>query len=235
VAFERRFLLELPFGICAGVSLPDGDFPLPAALHPGEETLALTLPAARRVSWVGGRVALRAALAAAGIDAPDAILATPRGAPLLPPGAVGSVSHKRSVAVALAALAATPTVTVGIDVEEIRTLRTDIAKRVLTSDEHATLAALSADGPARDAAVLLRFSAKEAIYKALDPWVQRFVAFEEAIVERASDGVLSARLALVRGEGPFSVELHDARGAGDDGLVLVAARVSRPHVDGAVG
>ena len=31
------------------------------------------------------------------------------------------------------------------------------------------------------------------------------------------------------GEGPFSVELHDARGAGEEGLLLVAARVTRPR------
>jgi len=221
VAFERRFLLDLPFGTCAAVSLPDGDFPLPAALHPGEGTFALALAPARRVSWIGGRLALRAALDAAGIEAPDAILSSPRGAPLLPPGAMGSVSHKRTIAVALVARATTPVTTIGIDVEEIRPLHADIARRVLTSEE---LAHLPSDGPARDAAVLLHFSAKEAIYKALDPWVQRFVAFEEAIVTRAP---LAARLALTRGEGPFSVELHDARGAGDEGLILVAARIGR--------
>jgi enterobactin synthetase component D len=226
VAFERRFLLELPFGICVGVTLPEGDFALPAALHPDEGTFALALPGPRRAGWVGGRIALRAALRAAGVEAPAAILATPRGAPLLPPGAVGSVSHKRTIAVALVAPAATPAVTVGIDVEEIRPLRTDIAPRVLTPDE---MAQLPADGPARDAAVLLRFSAKEAIYKALDPWVQRFVAFDEATVTRAADGTLSARVALARGEGPFSVEVHQATAVhtpGAEELILVAARVA---------
>jgi 4'-phosphopantetheinyl transferase EntD len=160
---------------------------------------------------------------AAGLEAPDAILATPRGAPLLPPSAVGSVSHKRTIAVALVARAATPPAAIGIDVEEIRPLHVDIARRVLTPDE---LAGLPPEGPARDAAVLLRFSAKEAIYKALDPWVQRFVAFEEAIVAPTPDGALTARLALTRGEGPFTVELHDARGGDAPDLFLIAARVS---------
>ena len=45
-------------------------------------------------------------------------------------------------------------------------------------DERAALAAL--DPAARDAEVLFRFAAKEAIYKALDPWVQRLVSFQEA-------------------------------------------------------
>jgi 4'-phosphopantetheinyl transferase EntD len=231
VAFERRFLLELPFGTCVAVSLPEGDFPLPAALHPGEGAFALALPGPRRASWIGGRIALRAALAAAGLEAPDAILATPRGAPLLPAGVIGSVSHKRTIAVALAARAGAPaaraaasTATVGIDVEEIRPLRTDIASRVLTPDE---LADLPADGAARDAAVLRRFSAKEAIYKALDPWVRRFVGFEEASLTWAADGTVAARLTLARGEGPFSVEVHDVRTPGADALILMAARIAR--------
>ena len=72
VSFERRFLLELPFGSCAGVSLPAGEFELPAALHPEEAAFALTLPEARRAGWVGGRVALRAALEHARVEAQGA-------------------------------------------------------------------------------------------------------------------------------------------------------------------
>jgi len=228
LAFERRFLLDLPFGACVGVSLPaDGAFDLPDCLHPVEAAFARARPEARRPGWVGGRVALRAALAAVAVEAPEPMLSTPRGAPILPPGAVGSVSHTRTIAVALCARESDPRVTVGIDVEDLRPLRTDIAPRVLTPDE---LAVIPASGPARDAAVLLRFSAKEAIYKALDPWVNRFVGFDEAIVARAEGGALTARLALTRGEGPFSVELHDARLPGEAGLVLIAARVRAADV-----
>ncbi len=223
MAFERRFRLELPFGICVGVSLPEqGAFELPAALHPAEAAFARALPEARRAGWVGGRVALRGALAAVGVEAPEAMLSTPRGAPLLPAGAVGSVSHKRTIAVALCARAADPRATLGIDVEDLRPLRTDIASRVLTSDE---LAVLPADNPARDAAVLLTFSAKEAIYKALDPWVHRFVGFQEASLAREPDGALTARLALTGREGPFAVELHHASLAEEPEALLVAARV----------
>lgn len=228
MAFERRFALELPFGICVGVSLPaDGAFELPEMLHPGERAFGRALPEARRAGWVGGRIALRAALAAVGVEAPEPMLSSPRGAPLLPSGTVGSVSHKRQIAVALCARAADPRATVGIDVEALRPLRADIAPRVLTPDE---LGGIPAGGPERDAAVLLRFSAKEAIYKALNPWVQRFVAFHEATVARAADGALTGRLALAGGEGPFAVELHHAQVAGEAGLVLVAARVRAADV-----
>ncbi|HTB58192.1 MAG TPA: 4'-phosphopantetheinyl transferase superfamily protein [Polyangia bacterium] len=231
MAFERRFLLDLPFGICVGVALPeDRAFELPEVLHPVEAAFARARPEARRAGWVGGRVALRAALAAVGVEAPEPMLSMPRGAPLLPPGAVGSVSHKRALAVALVAREADPRATVGIDVEDLRPLRTDIASRVLTPDE---LAVIPSSGLERDAAVLLRFSAKEAIYKALDPWVHRFVGFHEASVARAPDGALTGRFALAGGEGPFSLELHQAAVADEGEIILVAARVraaeAAPH------
>ena len=223
MAFERQFVLELPFGTCVGVSLPaDGAFELPAGLHPVETAFARALPEARRASWVGGRVALRAALAAIGVEASEPMLSTPRGAPILPAGAVGSVSHKWTIAIALCARESDPRATIGVDVEDLRPLRTDIASRVLTSEE---LALLPPEGLARDAAVLLAFSAKEAIYKALDPWVHRFVGFQEASLACAVDGSLTAGLALAGGEGPFSVELHQARLENEAALILVAARV----------
>ena len=150
------------------------------------------------------------------------ILSTPRGAPALPSGYVGSVSHKRELAVAIVARAEpTPRTTLGIDVEIPRPLRTDIATRVLTDDERAALAGL--DPAARDAEVLFRFAAKEAIYKALDPWVQRMVSFQEVEIVAAPGGGRHARLALPVGEGPFRVELHDAS---DEGLVLVVAAIT---------
>jgi enterobactin synthetase component D len=225
VAFERRFARELPLGTCLGISLPAIDsnadaFELPQVLHADEAAFARGLSPARRAGWVGGRVALRAALAAIGVDAPAPILATRRGAPVLPAGAVGSVSHKSDLAVALVARAAVPVATLGIDVEVVRSFKHDIGRHVLTADERA---ALPPAGPARDAELLRLFSAKEAIYKALDPWVQRFVSFQEATVTRAPDGDLRASLALAQGEGPFAVELHDAS---EGAVILIAARAT---------
>jgi enterobactin synthetase component D len=229
VSFVVRFQRELPTGVCVGVSLPDDPgFAPPPALHPGEAAFVHASPAARRASFIGGRLALRAAIAALGAETGDAaapsspILSTPRGAPALPPGFVGSISHKREIAVAIAARAEpTPRTTIGIDVEIPRPLRVDIAPRVLTADERAALAVL--DPAARDAETLFRFAAKEAIYKALDPWVQRLVSFQEVEIVTGPDGRRRARLALARGEGPYRVELHDISA---DGLVLVVASVT---------
>jgi 4'-phosphopantetheinyl transferase EntD len=228
MSFAVRFQRELLAGVCVGVSLPQAEgFALPPGLHPDEAAFVHASPAPRRASFVGGRVALRAAMAAvaggaAGEAALPAILSTPRGAPALPPGFVGSVSHKRELAVAIVARAApTPRTTLGIDVEIPRALRTDISTRVLTAGERAAIADLTP--AARDSEVLFRFAAKEAIYKALDPWVQRLVSFQEVEIGGAPGGRRQARLALARGEGPFSVDLHDAS---DDGLVLVVASVT---------
>jgi len=223
MSFAVLFRRELTAGVCVGVSLPSGDgFATPAELHPDETALAHASPAPRRATFIGGRVALRAALAALGAETDTPLLSTPRGAPAMPPGFVGSISHKREVAVALAARAEpTPRTTVGIDVEIPRSLRTDIAPRVLTPAERAAIADL--DPAARDAEVLLRFAAKEAIYKALDPWVQRLVSFQEVEIVTGGDGRRRARLALAHDDGPFDVELHDAS---DDRLVLVVATVT---------
>ena len=220
--FER----DLPAGRCVAVSLPEADdFAAPPSLHPDEAAFVHSSPPARRRTFIGGRVALRAALASLGAGADEtaaAILSTPRGAPAMPPGFVGSVSHKRELAIAIVARAEpTPRTTIGIDVEVARPLRADIAPRVLTPDERAALSHLA--GEARDLAVLLRFAAKEAIYKAVDHWVQRLVSFQEVEIVPAPGGGLRAHMSLTRGEGPFAVVLDEVRA---DGLVIVVAAVT---------
>jgi enterobactin synthetase component D len=212
-----------PFGVLATVALPEGfTDPPPPGLHPEETAHAASLAPARRTSWVGGRVALRAALEALGATPDAPLLGTPRGAPCLPEGFVGSISHKPGLALALAARAAEPRRTLGVDLELVRPLRVDIAGRILTTAELAALAGLS--GEARDREVLRRFAAKEAIYKALDPWLGRYVEFKEATVTHGADGAMTAALSLPAADGPFQVELHDSSA---DDLLIVAARISR--------
>jgi 4'-phosphopantetheinyl transferase EntD len=151
---------------------------------------------------VAGRLALRAALEDLGLGGAP-LLATDRGAPLVPEGALGSISHKRTLAVAVAA-PRTPGLQLGVDLEEDAPLRFDISRRVLTTRELDELAQLTP--PARDRAVLLRLSAKEAIYKALDPFVRRYVSFQEAEVFPDDRG--GGRVAVSVPEGPFAAELR---------------------------
>jgi len=172
--------LVSPHGTIVLVSLDD-DSALEAALlalPAPERAHAATLGPIRRRELVTGRTALHAALG--DLDTP--ILSDDRGAPILPAGWVGSISHKGALAAAIAAPAGAGWL--GIDLEHAAPPRLDISRRVLTPREQALLADLDGDGRGR--AVTLRFSIKEAIYKAIDPHLRRYVAFTE--VELDLDG-----------------------------------------------
>jgi phosphopantetheine--protein transferase-like protein len=167
-----------------------------------ERALASALTTPRRVSFVGGRIALRSALgrvAAEHVTAP--ILRTPRGAPLMPDGVLGSVSHKRTLAAALVAPRTHQVHTLGLDVEEVPGIaelaRPDLARKILTPLERHALGDLDVrDALAYREAVRLRFALKEAVYKAIDPHVRRYVRFQEVEVLPDSGGETEVRLAL---------------------------------------
>jgi enterobactin synthetase component D len=212
----------LEHGRCVGIALPAGEAAIDAMalewLLPEERAIAAGLSPARRRGWVGGRVAMRSALARMGKTAPP-ILADARGAPLLPDGLAGSISHKEAVAVAL--VATEPAARVGVDVEVDQSRPRDIASRILRPEELAAIEGLPA--AARATAVLLRFSAKEAVYKALDPYVRRYVGFLEVAVLLGEDGGGEVRPYLRAGEGPFVFSVRWRR---EDGLILTTARVA---------
>jgi 4'-phosphopantetheinyl transferase EntD len=134
-----------------------------------EHALAADLGPLRRRDLAIGRAALRVAL---GQDV--AILADARGAPVLPAGWVGSISHKGTRAAAIVAPAGAGFV--GVDLERAAPPRMAIERRILTPRERAT---------GRE--VTLYFAIKEAIYKAVDPIVRRYVGFTEVELELAGD------------------------------------------------
>ena len=183
--------LALAHGACVVVELGDLEAAL-ASLPPDEQDRACELAQLRRCDYVAGRTALHLALAPSG-DRGAPILSDDRGAPILPAGWVGSVSHKGARAAALVAPAGEGHV--GIDLELAAPPRQDIARRILTPREQVAL-------PDRGRAVTLRFAIKEAIYKAIDPYVRRYVGFTEVEVELdlAGDGV-AVTTAL-----PFAIE-----------------------------
>lgn len=164
--------IETPHGEVVLVELLPGealDAAL-AALPAPERAHAGRLGERRRREFVIGRAALHAALG----DPEAPIPSDDRGAPVLPAGWVGSVSHKGALAAAIVAPAGGGRV--GIDLERAAPPRVDIARRVLTPREQAAL-------PDRGRAVTLRFSIKEAIYKAIDPYLRRYVGFTEVELE----------------------------------------------------
>jgi phosphopantetheine--protein transferase-like protein len=221
--FSVLFRRELPHGICIGVRLPEPSEDAGALalehLRADERAHAAGLPFRRRITWAGGRVALHTAMECAGHGA-EAILATDRGAPDLPPSIAGSVSHKEGLAVALVTPAAGWSV--GIDIERLRVPRAEIERHVLTPEERQELTALRQEERWRE--VLLRFSAKEALYKALDPWVRRYVSFQEVAVYPEAGGTGRVQLALRGVEGPFQVEVGWEV---NEEFVLTTARVAR--------
>lgn len=161
-----------------------------AALHPDERAAADRLGPVRRRDFIAGRAALRALFASAAGAPPDAPLAADdRGAPVVPAGWVASISHKRGVAAAV--LAPDRGWTVGVDVELAAPPRLDLGSRILTDGEQVAASALpDAD---RGRRVTLAFAIKEAVYKAIDPFVRRYVGFREVELAIAADGAVAVR------------------------------------------
>lgn len=226
--YAPRPWLTHPHGVVYAVAIPDHPAPpdVIARLLPDEQAFAAGLSPLRLSTWVAGRLALAAALAELGAPRTP-LLASARGAPAIPAGFVGSVSHKKRIAAALAAR--DEGACLGLDVEDAAPLRHDISRRILTDLELAAVDALGAE--ARGRGVVVRFSIKEAIYKAVDPFVGRYVGFKEATVEPGAPGALGAlggvreaavRLDPERGEGPFAIE---ATWTELDGYIVSTARI----------
>jgi enterobactin synthetase component D len=206
----RRQELTTPHGRCILLELAaDDDTPLVGA----EQALADRLAPARRRELVAGRSALRSAL---GMDV--AILPDDRGAPMLPAGWVGSISHKGSRAAAIVAPAGDGFV--GVDLEAAAPSRAPIERRILTPREQAIAGSAGLSG--KD--ITLRFAIKEAIYKAIDPIVRRYVAFTEVELDVHADGNVEVHV-IDRARLPVAVEAwwHER-----DGLWLATAR-ARPR------
>jgi 4'-phosphopantetheinyl transferase EntD len=190
-----KFTLDLPHGQIAGVDIPPVlTDELRAALHPDELAYASTLGEGRQASFAAGRVALRAAILAADPGTAARLSAMPYlpgpdGSPSLPPGVLASISHKRRLAVALAALAGLDGAgaALGVDLEDDRPLRVDISRRVLTEGELRRAAALPPSE--RDRNLIQHFSLKEALYKAVNGFGLTPVTFHNVeVTQIAADG-----------------------------------------------
>jgi 4'-phosphopantetheinyl transferase EntD len=158
------------------VELADDEVePALALLPEGEREHAERLSGSRRREWIAGRTAMHVL-----VDCD--VLANDRGAPVLPAGMSGSISHKLTRAAAL--LATADAGHVGIDLERKAPTRLDIASRILTANEVRVAGA-----------ELLRvFSIKEAIYKAIDPIVRRYVGFQEVEIVVGEAGRVDVRV-----------------------------------------
>ena len=202
-SLKTWFDISLPEGRCIGVettnemdSFPhdgittlESDHWLCSAFHRDEVDFGMQLKKTRNSFWLG-RLALRQAL-----DFPDyPILKDKFGRPEMKDNILGSISHKpdRGVAMVSPPLSRENLVLAGIGVDlgmTSRPGRPSLAKRILTVNECESLGKLP--GVTVDEEVLLRFSLKEAIYKAAHPLLCQYVSFQEAEVTPHEDGTAS--------------------------------------------
>lgn len=137
------------------------------------------------------------------------ILKDEHGRPQVPNGFIGSISHKGTTGVALVSTlpadfrqesGANPTIGVGVDIEKsyYGGKRMNIARRVLTLNERNDLGHL--DGITPEEEVLLRFSLKESVYKAMHPIICEYVGFQEAEIKPLNDGTAKVYLNLKSGK-----------------------------------
>lgn len=151
-------------------------------LAPPEVEIAAHFTSRRREQFARGRGAARAALQQVGAPCLP-IRSSPDGVPLFPGGFAGSISHKESWAIAVAASTSSIR-SVGVDLElDDDRDEDDLLDRVCTLHERALLAPLQHAGHRSPGTWL--HSAKEAAYKAL--FVRDGVRFDFEDIELAAD------------------------------------------------
>lgn len=133
----------------------------------------------RRAEFLAGRIAAMVALES--LDAREVGVATgTHRNPIWPQGFLGSISHTSELALAVVAPEGSVTY-VGIDHEAMipMNVATKIAPQILNSDEMQLYHQLSIDF---DQFCTIVFSAKESVFKAIYPKVERYINFSEARV-----------------------------------------------------
>jgi enterobactin synthetase component D len=139
----------------------------------------------RQALYLAGRYCARAALKQAGFAPQPDIATGPTGEPIWPPGWVGSISHSQThVSAAVTPLAVYRGL--GLDNE------TPMAEKTLKAvkDKISTPTERQEQPNTLSEAVYytLLFSAKESLYKALYPTVQRFFDFQAAELHQTAPG-----------------------------------------------
>ena len=231
--FVSIFPFNVAFAWCEGEEKGE------AGLLPGERALlGDSASARRRRDFALGRHCARTALAklrdgvaddAEGSEAP-AILRGEGRMPLWPEGVVGAITHTGGKAAAAVA-AQTDYLGIGLDLERMARRAGKLAGRILRPEEQTELEGLSDE--AREARVTLAFSAKESIYKALNPATGIYLGFQDARIEflaPAGEAEGELRWRLHKACGPTLPEGFSGQGrfAVREAFVLTAVWVARP-------
>lgn len=103
------------------------------------------------------------------------------GRPLFPQGLIGSISHSKDFAIAATATRGTDILSVGIDIERyFNEKKLNVAKRfVLTEGEREYIECFNKKQQLGLASII--FSAKETLYKLLNPLCHCYINFHEGI------------------------------------------------------
>lgn len=161
--------------------------PLADVLPPEREAVARAVTKRQNEYWATRHLA-RLALGELGF-APGPVLNHTDRSPQWPTGALGSISHTDGwCGVAVARAGTDGLLGLGIDAERVNPMSDGVVERVLTTTEQ-SLVNDSGDAVAN---AVLRFSAKEAVYKAIFPQVKRFVGFLEVEIVLREPGIFGA-------------------------------------------
>ncbi|TMP36464.1 4'-phosphopantetheinyl transferase family protein [Pseudoalteromonas rubra] len=182
------FTPQLPFTShsCAFriAAYQDSDFATFAQPLPAKLSRAV---AKRKAEYLAGRYCASQALKALGL--PHTIIASAESrAPIWPAGIQGTITHTRELAMAM--VCDDPAILgLGIDLERKMSLKQEqeLQTQILAKAEQPAFERL---GQVHACPLTLIFSAKESIYKALYPVVQRFFGFEAACLVEHSDNQL---------------------------------------------
>jgi len=161
-------------GLYPGISIKVVNSGGPVRLTPEEADLSSKFSSKkRREQFASGRQAAREALAGLDIMYSNfSLLHRNDGCPLWPPEVVGSISHCKDTAIAVAGKKKFFT-TLGVDMESAsRRVKPGLGALICASEKEEKWAST----PAR---LMTIFSAKESIYKALYPVLRRYISFQE--------------------------------------------------------
>lgn len=166
---------------------------LKSAVHAQELRYALSSKSiTRQLSYLAGRAALRAALTELEFNPIELhkhpILSQDSGAPELPAGVIGSISHTEVAGQIHAVAVVGPsyiTSALGIDIEDLkREIAPKFADRVATPLE---LNWINEDSSVARHRTIMLFSAKEAIYKAFSSYSGAALTFHDVELEWDSE------------------------------------------------
>lgn len=147
------------------------------------EAVARAVPGRQR-EFSTGRASARAALATLGLPQ-RALPVGPGREPIWPAGYIGSIAHAAGLCIALARRR-DHVRGIGADLEPATPLDPELRDMICTAAERRDgVPRSSAEAP--DAHKVI-FCAKEALYKAIYPLVQRYVDFQEVSIELDLDG-----------------------------------------------